>query len=309
MKINTFFYCVKQGIRNIFRNILFSLASMATVSACIFLFCLFFSIIMNVKNLVYEAETTVGITVFFDEELDDAGKEAIKEAVLERGGVKDIRYISAEEAWENFKEDYLGDKAEQLSDAFQDDNPLAHSDSYEIFMERIEDQQHMAEYIKGLQGVREVNYANTVVSALKSANKVISILSVVIISVLFAVSVFLISNTISVAAAFRKRENEIMKLIGATNFMIRAPFVVEGVLIGLIGAVVPLAGFYFIYERINMYLVSQFAGNAISSAFSEIVRLIPVMDIYPVLLMVGMLLGVGMGFLVSFFTIRKHLKV
>lgn len=309
MKFSTFRYCVKQGVKNIGKNILFSAASVATVAACIFLFCLFFSIIGNVQHIVVEAETTVGITVFFNEDATEAQKTQIGEAITEYGGVKEMRYISAEEAWAGFKEDYFGDKAEELAEAFADDNPLATSDSYEVFLNDIEQQQSMVEYIKTLPGVREVNYANALVSALKGINRVISVLSVVIIAVLLLVSVFLISNTISVAAAFRKRENEIMKLIGATNFMIRAPFVVEGVLIGFFGALIPLVGMYFIYKRATVYLMTQVFSMSAGISAVDIFNLIPLKDIFPFMVATGLLLGVGMGFIVSFVTIRKHLKV
>ena len=304
--MRTFFYCIGQGLANTRSNILFSIASVATVSACIFLFCMFFSIIANVRSIVYTAETTVGITVFFDESADDAAKESVKQAIMDRGGVKEIVYTSAEEAWEEFKTEYFGEDAEELSEAYADDNPLADSDSYEIFLNDIEDQEAMAEYIAGLPGVRQVNYANTVVSVLKSLNRVVSILSIVIIGVLVAVSVFLISNTISVAAAFRKRENEIMRLIGATDFMIRAPFVVEGLLIGLLGALIPLAAVYYIYGRVMEYFTAWLSG--LGTGF-ELMGLVPLDIIFPYLAGCGLLFGAGIGFIVSFFTIRKHLRV
>ena len=304
--MRTFLYSLRQGLANLRRNWLFSVASIATVSACIFLFCLFYSIIANVRGIVYTAETTVGITVFFDKDADDARKAEIRDAIISRGGVKEVVYTSADQAWEEFKTDYLGDDAEELSAAFADDNPLADSDSYEIFLEDIEDQESMASYISGLPGVREVNYANTVVSVLKSLNRVIYILSAVIIGVLVAVSVFLISNTISVAAAFRKRENEIMRLIGATDFMIRAPFVVEGLVIGLVGAIIPLCAVFFIYRRVMDYFMAWLSGF---SSDAGLIGLVPLERIFPELCAYGLIFGAGMGFIVSFLTIRKHLKV
>ena len=291
------------------RNFLFTLASIATVAACIFLFCMFFSIIRNVQHIVTEAETTVGITVFFNEDADEQQKEEIGNEIRARGGIREIRYISADEAWSKFKSDYFGDRESELAEAFADDNPLSSSDSYEVFLNNIEDQQAMVSYIKGLPGVREVNYANALVSALKGVNRVISALSVVIIAVLLAVSVFLISNTISVAAAFRKRENEIMKLIGATNFMIRAPFVVEGIIIGFFGALIPLIGIYFIYKRATAYLLTQVFSVTSGVSAVELFQLIPVQTIFPQMAAVGLLLGVGMGFIVSFLTIQKYLRV
>jgi cell division transport system permease protein len=125
----------------------------------------------------------------------------------------------------------------------------------------------------------------------------------VIIGVLLAVPVFLISNTISVAAQFRRRENEIMKMIGATNFMIRLPFLVEGVVLGFVGATIPLVGIYFIYEKAVTYVNEHFLS--ISTLFAPI----PIETIYPSMIAVAMGLGVGVGFVVSFFTIRKSLRI
>ena len=307
--MSTFFYWIRQGFANLFKNILFSMASVITIGACIFLFCLFTCLTVNVQHIAKEAETTIGITVFFQDDATAADKEAFRREIEEHGGVRDIVYKSAEEAWETFQADYFGENAEELAEAFADDNPLAKSDSYEIFLENIEDQEKEVEYIRSFPAVREVNYANTLVAALKGLNRVISVISGAIILVLFAISIFLISNTISNAAHFRRRENEIMKLIGATNSMIRAPFVVEGVLIGLFGALIPLVLIYFIYAKAEGYVAERIHAAGSLSALRGIVQLLPFGEIYPRLMLSGLVLGVGMGFVVSFMTIRKHLKV
>lgn len=302
MRISTFWYCLKQGIKNICRNIWFSLASVATISACIFLFCLFFSMIANIQHMVKNVESTVGITVLFDETLSEDEILAIGEEIGRRSEVKELRYTSAEEAWDTFKTEYFAGN-EELAEGFSQDNPLAGSASYSIFLKDITSQDTFVGYLQGLDGVRQVNYSNTAVAGFSSLNKVIGGLSLVIIGVLFAVSIFLINNTISVAAAFRKSESQIMRLIGATNFMIRAPFIVEGVLIGMVGAAIPLAGMYFLYTRAVTYMVDRFR------IFSNVVDFIPIGGIYPAMIMVAMVLGVGIGFFGSFFTIRKYLKV
>lgn len=307
--MSTIIYCFRQGISNLRKNLLFSVASTVTIAACIFLFCLFYSIVMNVQHITYTAETTIGISVFFNDGVSQEEKEEFRDAVIAHGGVKDISYKSADEAWEDFKADYFGDQSDELAEAFADDNPLAQSDSYEIFMNNIEDQDSEAEFIKSFDIVREVNYANTVVSALKSLNRVIYAVSVVLISILFAISVFLISNTINLAAHFRKRENEIMKMIGATNGMIRAPFVIEGTILGFIGAAIPLGLMYYIYGRAEATVSAYISKTGGLSSLSDIAELIPFSVIYPKLILAGLALGVGMGFVVSFVTIRKHLKV
>lgn len=302
MRISTFFYCLKEGMKNIIRNILFSLASTATVSACIFLFCLFFSLVANVQYMVQKAETNVGITVFFEETMAEAEIQEIGDRIRERSEVKEVRYISAEEAWENFQKEYFKDM-ENLAEGFAEDNPLAGSASFEIFLHDISEQETVVSWLQSVQGIRKVNYSNDTAAGLVNFNKMLGLLSAVIIGILLAVSIFLISNTISTAAAFRKDENRIMRLIGATNFMIRAPFVVEGLIIGFAGAVIPLVAVYFLYRNAVVYMMEKF------NILSNIIEFLPIQTIFPYMAAVAMALGVGIGFVGSFFTIRKHLKV
>ena len=302
MRISTFWYCLKQGIINICRNILFSLASIATISACIFLFCLFFALIANVQNVAKTAETTVGITVFFDEDMAEDQILAAGDVIQGWEEVREAQYISAAQAWENFKTDYF-EGMEELAEGFADDNPLSGSASYEIFLNNIEEQDKIVERLEGMEGVRKVRYSSTAVAGLTSAGKMVGAMSAVIICVLLAVAVFLISNTISVAAAFRRRENEIMRLIGATNYMIRAPFVVEGVLLGALGAAVPLAGMYVLYQKAVIYIGEHY--QMLAGMFEPI----PLGDIFPYMAAAAGCLGAGIGFFVSYFTIHRHLKV
>lgn len=300
--ISSFGYSLKQGLKSIGRNMLFSLASIATIAACIFLFCLFYAIVGNVRHSAEMAETTVGITVFFDEGLDESSILAIGDQIQAREEVERVTYTSAQEAWETFKTKYFEDM-EELAAGFADDNPLADSASYEIFLKDISLQEEFVAYLTSIDGVRKVNYSNSAVAALENINKIIGLLSAAIIGVLLAVAVFLISNTISVAAAFRKQENQIMKLIGATNWMIRAPFLVEGVIIGLIGSVLPLAGIYVLYQKAVTYIDANYR------IMTGIFQPMPIADLFPSMVGVALTLGVGIGFFASFFTIRKHLKV
>ena len=286
------------------RNVWFSLASTAIVSACIFLFCVFFSIITNIEYMVTMAETTMGITVFFDEELSEAEIQALGEQIQsdKAGLIKSMNFISAEEAWNSFQTDYFGEEAD-LAEGFAEDNPLAGSASYEIFLKNISSQDDMVKYLETLNGVRKVNYSSTAAAGLTSFNRILAMLFGAIIIMLLAVAVFLISNTISVAAEFRKNENKIMRLIGATNFMIRAPFVVEGMMIGLVGAAIPLAEMYFLYLNTVEYVTEKFR------LLSGLIRFLPVGQVYPEMAAISLALGGGLGFIVSFMTIRKHLRV
>lgn len=302
MGLSRFAYCLKEGMRNICRNIWFSLASTAIISACIFLFCMFFALVANVQYMVKNAETTVGITVFFEEKMEEAEILSLGDEIGARSEVKETKYISAEEAWETFQKEYFKG-VEELADGFADDNPLAGSASYEIYLNDIADQEKMVAYLNTIPGVRKINYSNDTASGLSTFNKMLGLISGAIIVILLAVAVFLISNTISTAAAFRKDENKIMRLIGATNFMIRAPFVVEGIIIGFAGAAIPLVSVYFLYRSAVEYMIERF------HIISNIIEFIPIDIIFPYMIAVAVLLGVGIGFIGSFFTIRKHLKV
>ena len=159
MKISTFWYCMKEGMKNICRNIWFSLASVATISACIFLFCLFFSIIANIRYMVKHVESTVGITVLFDENLTEQDIQGLGEIIHQRPEIREMYYISAEDAWNSFKEEYFAGH-EELAEGFAEDNPLAGSASYEIFLNDISQQDELVAYLQGLDGVRQVNYSN-----------------------------------------------------------------------------------------------------------------------------------------------------
>nr|WP_317377324.1 permease-like cell division protein FtsX [uncultured Faecalimonas sp.] len=302
MRISTVGYTMKQGVKNIGRNKLFSLASIATMAACIFLFGLFFSVILNFNYIVKKAEEGVAITVFFDENLEDSKVEAIGDALRERDDVLKVTYVSADEAWDTFKDEYFGE-SKDLAEGFKDDNPLAGSDNYEVYMKDVESQKEVVKFAEGLDGVRKVNKSDVVAKTLSSVNKLILYVSAAIILILLIVTVFLISNTVTIGITVRKEEIAIMKYIGAKDYFVRGPFIIEGILIGLVGAAIPLAGLYVVYDKAIDYIMTRF------SILNNILDFMPVWDVYKVLLPTGLLLGVGIGFIGSFFTIRKHLKV
>ena len=302
MRISTFGYSMKQGVKNIGRNKMFSMASIATMSACIFLFGLFYSIVMNFNYIVDKTEQGVAITVFFSEDATQEQKDKIGEDLKKEDGVLEVNYISAEEAWNKFQDDYFGDSKE-AAEGFKNDNPLANSDNYEVYMSDVSKQKQVVSYAEKLDGVRKVNKSDTVAKTLTSANKLVGIISAAIILILLAVSIFLISNTVTMGITVRREEIAIMKYIGAKDGFVRAPFVFEGLLIGVIGAIIPLVMLYFMYDKAVSYVMTRY------SLLNNIVDFLPVMRLYRTLLPVGIALGVGIGFLGSTFTIRKHLKV
>ena len=317
MRISTFGYVGKQGVKNIWRNKMFSLASIATMSACIFLFGLFFSILVNFQYIIKSAEEGVAITVLFNNDATEEQKKEIGEQLESRDDVSEVKYVSADDAWAEFQKDYFGDNPE-LAEGFKDDNPLAGSDNYEVYMKTVKGnnkdliakskslsatQQDLVKFAQSLDGVRQVNKSDVVANTLSSVNMLVAYVSIAIIAILLGVSIFLISNTVTTGITVRKEEIAIMKYIGAKDFVVRSPFVIEGLIIGLFGAVIPLALLYFLYDKAVVYIMEKF------SILKNIITFLPVGNVYIYLLPIGLVMGIGIGFLGSYFTVRKHLRV
>lgn len=298
MKISTLFYTLWQGIKNIFRNKLFSLASIATISACLFLFGIFYAVLANFQNIVKTAEEGVCVVVFFDEGITDKRIEEIGDMIIKRAEVSDVNYVSADEAWESFKEDYLGEYSEGFLE-----NPLADSANFEIYLNDVSMQDNLVTYLESIDGIREVKRSELTAMTLDGVNKLIGYVSAGIILILFAVSVFLISNTVTIGISVRKEEISIMKYIGATDFFTRAPFVIEGILIGVIGSAIPLVVIYFLYNKAIEFVTGRF------QVLSSLLSFLTVQQIYERLIPISLIIGVGIGFFGSFSTVRKHLRV
>jgi cell division transport system permease protein len=298
MRINSFFYTLGQGFKNLGRNKWYTMASIATITACLFLFGLFYAIITNFQNVVKTAEEGVSVTVFFNEGTSEEEILAVKSDLEKRTEVREIVYVSADEAWEGFKQEYLGEYADGFTE-----NPLADSANLQIYLNDVSMQPALVTYIESITNVREVNRSEVTATTLSGLNLLIAYVSAGIIIVLLLVSIFLISNTVTMGISVRKDEINIMKYIGATDFFVRAPFVVEGILIGLIGSVIPLVIIYFVYKHAITYVISRF------TMLSSLLNFLPVETIYNKLIPISLLIGIGIGFFGSFITVRKHLHV
>ena len=301
MRPSTIWYTLKQGIKNIKRNWMFSLASIITMAACIFLVGVFYSLVTNVDNIAHKVEQEVPITVFFDEGTTDEQMQEVGNLIQARQEVERVEFESGDQAWQNFKDKYV--QGSDAADGFKDDNPLVNSSNYQVYLNQIEKQTELVNYIQGLDHVREVNQSEQAANTLGSFNKLVSYASIIIIAILLLISVFLISNTVSVGISVRKEEIGIMKYIGATDAFVRAPFVHEGMVLGVIGAAIPLVALYFLYITAVEFILTKF------NVLTGVVDFIPVWQIYQVLLPIGLLLGIGIGFIGSIWTTRKHLRV
>lgn len=299
MRISTFFYTLKQGVINIFRNKLFSLASIATISACLFLFGLFYAVILNFQNVVRTAEEDVSVTVFFKDGTTQEEMEQIGEQIRARDEVSEAKFISADEAWAEWAPENIGEDYNEI----YTENPLEGMDNYEIYMNDVSKQESLVSWLESIPQVDEVRHSEVAATTLTGVNALVAYTSVGIIAILLAVSVFLINNTVMIGISVRKSEIEIMKYIGATDFFVRSPFVIEGILIGLIGSLLPLGLIYVLYKKVIDYVMIEFPS------LSGLMQFLPVSEIYRTLLPVCLGLGAGIGFLGSFITVRKHLRV
>ena len=280
---------------------MFSLASIITMAACIFLVGVFYSLVTNVDNIAHKVEQEVPITVFFDEGTTDEQMQEVGNLIQARQEVERVEFESGDQAWQNFKDKYF--QGSDAADGFKDDNPLVNSSNYQVYLNQIEKQTELVNYIQSLEHVREVNQSEQAANTLGSFNKLVSYASIIIIAILLLISIFLISNTVSVGISVRKEEIGIMKYIGATDAFVRAPFVLEGMVLGVIGAAIPLAALYFLYNTAVEFVLTKF------NVLTGVVDFIPVWPIYQVLLPIGLLLGIGIGFIGSIWTTRKHLRV
>lgn len=281
---------------------MFSLASVATMSATIFIFGVFYSLGINFQAMVKEAEKGVTVTVFFDEGIDQGKIDEIGKQISTRAEVDSYEYISPEKAWETFKNSYFeGD--ENIAASFNGDNPLINSANYKVTLTDVAQQSSFVTFAEQLDGVREIKKSEVAAGVLTDFNRLLAAISIVIIAILILVAVFLINNTITVGIAVRREEIAIMKLIGAKDSFVRAPFIVEGIVIGLVGATIPLILLSFVYHSVVSYVANEF------NLLSSMLTFVPMSEVFAVLIPVSIILGVGIGYLGSRFTLKKHLKV
>jgi cell division transport system permease protein len=259
---------------------------------------MFYSVLTNFQHIVRTAEEGVSVTVFFKHGVTEEQIDQIRIAVEEREEVAQVNYVSAEDAWASFSEEYLGEYAEGFTE-----NPLEDSANLEIYLSDISKQSELVSYLESLEEVRMVNRSELTANTLSGANRLIGYASIAIIGILLLVAVFLISNTIATGIQSHKDEINIMKYIGATDLYVRGPYVFEGLLLGFLGSLIPLVVTYFVYNKAVEIITSRYY------MLTQLMKFLPVEEIFTTLIPISVILGVGIGFVGSILTIRKHLHV
>lgn len=281
------------------RNRSMGVASVSSISAVLVILGLVLILVLSINNAVMETRTKFDeIQIFLEDDLEDRDLDNLEEAIGEEEGVLSIVFYSRERGLESMKEKWGKDS--NLLDGLEDDNPL--QDSYIIQLTDIEYADNVVDNIRKLEGVESINYYKDVIDKLMIFSNYIQIGGIVIIGALVLVSVFIIANTIKITVSSRKREINIMKYVGATNGYIRGPFIIEGILFGLIGAGISILlinyGYEYFFSSVNDKFYVLFT-----------VYLVPPSMLFKDIAIIFTSIGVGIGALGSIISLKRFLNV
>lgn len=295
MKLNRFFYLIKEGIKSIFTHGFMSFASVTIIVACLIIMGSFSLLSFNIDSMISDMEQDNEILAFVEDELSDEEAMAIGTRLEAVSNVSSVTFVTRQEAFESFKAEYDDDTR------FDDlpDTTLRHR--YVIHLEDLSLVETTAQDIKAINGIADVGAELEISRAIITIRNIISLVSFVIIAILFVVSVFIMNNTIKLATYSRKEEIAIMKMVGASNAFIRFPFVVEGMILGLLGGGVAFFIEWGLYSLLTEKLMATIIGGIVNVVAFEIL-LIPMLAIF---LGIGLLVGV-FG---SSVAIRNYLKI
>ena len=295
MKHSIFGYLLGEGFRNVFHNKKSSGASLAIMCATMLIFGLFFMIIENLNNAVETLETQQGIQVFIQKTATDAQMEQIGEQIQAIDGVNKVTFVSKEDALNQTKEK-LKDK-QALIAGWDESNPF--KASYLVTLTDLKLSSQVQDEIKKIDSIQS---RDETINGLVAIANGVRIVSAVILTLLVLISIFIIGNTIKLTVHARRKEISIMKYVGATDSFIRWPFVIEGIIIGIVAALLSILVLGIAYS-----LITNAAANSIISTMG--IKLLSFTDMTTLLVIVYMVLGIGIGALGSSISMRKYLQV
>ena len=298
MKHSIFGYLLGEGFRNVFHNKKSSAASLAIMCATMLIFGLFFMIIENLNNAVETLETQQGIQVFIQKTATDAQMEQIGEQIQAIDGVNKVTFVSKEDALNQTKEK-LKDK-QALIAGWDESNPF--KASYLVTLTDLKLSSQVQDEIKKIDNIDSIQSRDETINGLVAIANGVRIVSAVILTLLVLISIFIIGNTIKLTVHARRKEISIMKYVGATDSFIRWPFVIEGIIIGIVAALLSILVLGIAYS-----LITNAAANSIISTMG--IKLLSFTDMTTLLVIVYMVLGIGIGALGSSISMRKYLQV
>lgn len=299
MKIRTTKYIVKEGFQNTYRNKLMSLASIGIITASLIIFGIFLLITVNLKHNTAAIKDQLEMEIFCKPELEDAQVKQIEDTIMQDVRVREYKTVTKKDAYEKAK-NMLGDNKDVLEGIDESFLPV----SFKIKLKNPEESARVVEEFGKLNGVEEVKYSQKTVDFISRITYWVRFISGFLITVLLVISMFIISNTIKLTVFARRKEINIMKYIGATDWFIRWPFVIEGVIIGFIGALVA-----FVLTSYGYSALEGKFNNDLLNISRELVRFVKVSDVAVQLMGFYLLIGLTVGSLGSFISLRKYLRV
>lgn len=299
MKYNVLTYLIGEGISNIFKNKKQAATSFGTMCVIMIFFGICFILVGNFNNFIKQVEAEQGIQAYITSGATDEDVKQLGEEIKSLDGVNTIEFVSKEEALQHMK-DRLGEKS-YLLDGYDETNVFPAS--YVVTLTDLSKSSEVQAQIKELDNVKKITSSDETIEMLVRIAKGVKIGSYIIIVALIGISIFIISNTIKLTVYARRKEISIMKYVGATNSFIRWPFIVEGIIIGLISGAISLAiiaGLYMVIGQ-NVGFVGFLSNLGLS--------LLDFSDMFNLILIIYLGLGVGIGVLGSSLSMRKYLKV
>ncbi len=296
MRPRTWVYFIAEALKSIFRNSWMSLASVGVVIITLFLLGSFMLLNYNIEFLSSDIKSQIEVMVFLDEDLSRTQVDQLYIEIDNFEGTQEVTFVSREEALERLKVQ-MGEQGYLLEGYGGENNPIR--DSFEVKSIVPEDVPELAGEIEMLSGVVRVDYGSEVLEKLFSVSRILNWVGVAFMIGLGISATFLIANTIKLTVFTRRQEIAIMKTVGATDWFIRWPFVIEGLVLGGLGSLVPVVGLYYGYRYIVEWVVINI----------PFLSLMPAMDVFHFLLQTLFILGIGLGVLGSSFSLRKFLKV
>ncbi len=299
MKYNIIGYLIGDGFKNVFKNKKSTASCLIIMCAAMFIFGLFFTVGENVEHMMQEILQSQGLQVFLYNDVSDQEIKKVESELNKIDGVNKITYISREDAFTQVKEEFQSNP--NLLDGIEEKKIFP--PSFMVTLDKLELNEQIQSQIRQIDKVEDITTENDTITTLMGLAKGIRIVSLIILIILVVISIFIISNTIKLTVYARRKEISIMKYVGATNGFIRWPFIVEGIIIGLIAAMLSIVIVGVAYNVIiNKLMLNEIVIKLQLSfvSFADMVSL--VIGVY-------LILGIGIGIIGSMNSMRKYLKV
>ena len=299
MKYNILSYLIGEGFKSVFKNKKASIASLGTMCATMFVFGVFFAIGENINTFVKNLEGDQAIRVNIEKSATEEDIATLGEEIKKIEGVNEIDFRSEDDALQIMK-DRFGDNA-YILDTYEDKNIF--SAAYIVTLTDLNLNLQVQDEITKLENVKSITNENKTITTLISVANGVRILTVTLLGLLIIISVFIISNTIKLTVHARRKEISIMKYVGATNGFIRFPFMVEGIVIGILAGAITILLLGLAYNGI----MSSFAGSETLRLLG--VNIVSFADMFDLIVTVYLILGIGIGVIGSSISMKKYLEV